>query len=115
MKTAFLPYYPLNGGIDFSYFGGFARTRYNYLGQKVVYYTLNVTRHVQRIVTQGTPNYDMRLFPAYSFSYPQHTSNISNYLLYNNSLAQGRVRLKGGSYPDRQLKMNMIITWSKIR
>lgn len=113
-KKPFYPYYPVNSGVNFSYYGGFARWRYNYLGQKVVYYTINITRHVQQIVTKGTPNYSMRLFPAYNFSYPQYTAGLNTYLGFNNPLANGRIRLKSGSYPDEQLKMKMIITWSKI-
>lgn len=113
-KKPFFPYYPVNSGVNFGYFGGFARWRYNYLGQKVVYYTINITRHVQQIVTKGTPNYTMRLFPAYNFSYPQYTAGLSTFLGYNNPLANGRIRLKSGSYPDENLKMKMIITWSKV-
>lgn len=113
-KKPFFPYYPVNSGINFSYYGGFARWRYNYLGQKVVYYTINITRHVQQIVTKGTPNYTMRMFPAYNFSYPQYTAGLSTFLGFNNPLANGRIRLKSGSYPDKNLKMKMIITWSKI-
>lgn len=107
------PYFPGSGGVDFNYFGGFARTRFNYTGEKVVYYTLNTTRHVQQILTKGTPNYTMRMFPAYEMLYPQHTAS-SGSIPFNNPLARGRVRLKGGNYPDRLKKMRMVIIWSKI-
>ena len=105
-------YFPGSAGVDFSYFGGYARTRFNYLGEKVVYYTLNTTRHVQQILTRGTPNYSMRLFPAYTLFYPQYP--VPSAIPYNNPLAYGRVRLKSGAYPDRQRKMRMVIIWSKI-
>ncbi len=107
------PYFPGSGGIDFNYFGGYGRTRFNYMGEKVVYYTLNTTRHVQQIVTKGTPNYTMRLYPAYEMIYPQHTAS-SGAIPFNNPLGWGRVRLKSGGYPDRLRKMRMVIIWSKI-
>lgn len=110
-------YYPGSGGVDFSYFGGYARIRYNYLGEKVVYYTLNTTRYVQRmLIESGSPNYTMRLYPAYTMYYPQYTtaSSIAGYLPFNNPLAFGRVRLKGGNHPDKLRRMRMVIIWSKI-
>lgn len=110
-KTAGYPYYP--GTVDNSYFGGFLRSRVNEAGQRVNYYTINITRHVQRIVTKGTPNYAFRLFPAYSFIYPQYTN--AQGIAYNNPLAYGRIRIKSGSYaPDPRLRMRMVIIWSKI-
>ena len=107
------PYFPLTSGIDFSYFGGFTRTRFNYLGEKVVYYTLNVTRHVQQILTKdGAINYTMRLFPGYSVYYPQFP--LSSSIDLSNPLGYGRIRLKSGTYPDPKRKMRMVIIYSKI-
>jgi hypothetical protein len=111
-KKAGFPLFPGSGGIDFNYFGGFVRTRYNYLGQKVAYYTINTTRHVQQILTKGTRNYEMRLYPAYNIFYPQYTG--ASPISFNNPLALGRVKLKSGAYPDKQLKMRMVIIWSKL-
>ncbi|MFT3980719.1 MAG: hypothetical protein QM687_09645 [Ferruginibacter sp.] len=110
-KTAGLPYYP--GSVDFSYFGGFSRKGTNLAGQPVTYYSINISRHVQRIITQHTPNYTFRLFPAYSLLYPQYTNATS--IAYDNPLAYGRVRIKSGSYSlDPRLRMRMVIIWSKI-
>lgn len=111
-KRAGYPLFPGSGGVDFNYFGGYVRTRYNYLGEKVAYYTINTTRHVQQILTRGTRNYEMRLYPAYNIFYPQYTG--ASPISYNNPLAMGRVRLKSGAYPDEQLKMRMVIIWSKL-
>ena len=115
-KRAGYPYYPGSGGVDFNYFGGYARTRYNYVGEKVVYYALNTTRHVQQILSKGTPNYTMRLYPAYEVYYPQYTtaSSVASAIPYSNPLAFGRIRLKGGNYPDKLRKVRMVIIWSKI-
>ncbi len=111
-KIAGLSYYP--GSVEFAYFGGFPRYRTNEIGQKVVYYTLNITRHVQRKVIKGnsSPNYNFRLFPAYNFSYPQIPN--SSAIGYNNPLGHGRIRIKSGAYPDRKLRMRMVVIWSKI-
>lgn len=106
------PYFPGTGGVDFNYFGGYARTRINYAGEKVVYYTLNTTRHIQRFLTRGTPNFSMRLYPAYSLYYPQYTA--ASTIPFTNPLAYGRVRLKSGAYPDKLRRMRMVIIWSKI-
>lgn len=111
-KKAGYPLFPGSGGVDFNYFGGYMRTRYNYLDQKVAYYTINTTRHVQQILTKGSINYEMRLYPAYNILYSQYSGATP--ISYNNPLANGRVRLKSGNYPDDQLKMRMVIIWSKL-
>ena len=110
-KTGF-PYFPSDGKVDHNYFGGFAKTRYNALGQKVVYYTINITRHVQQIATKGTINYSMRLFPAFEMLYPQYA--LAAPILYDNPLAFGRVKVKAGNHPNQEGKMKLIITWSKL-
>ena len=110
-KSGF-PYFPGDGKVDHNYFGGFAKTRYNALGQKVVYYTINITRHVQQIATKGTLNYSMRLFPAFEMLYPQYPGAAP--IRYNNPLAFGRIKVKAGNHPDAAGKMKLIITWSKL-
>ncbi|MBC7934670.1 MAG: DUF4270 family protein [Rhizobacter sp.] len=111
-KRAGYPYFPGSGGVDFGYFGGFPRTRFNYLGEKVVYYTLNATRHVQQIISKRTDNYTMRLYPAFQIYYPQ--ISLATPIPYNNPLGFGRVRLKSGKYPDNKRKMRMFIVYSNI-
>ena len=110
-KTGF-SYFPSDGKVDHNYFGGFAKTRYNALGQKVVYYTINISRHVQQIATKGTINYSMRLFPAFEMYYPQYA--LATPIPYDNPLAFGRVKVKAGNHPNREGKMKLIITWSKL-
>ncbi len=110
-KIANLPYYPGGSGVDFTYFGGFRRTRYNYLNQKVAYYTINIARYVQQTVTKGTPNYQLRLFPAYNLFYPQYIN--ASIIPYYNPLAMGRIRINSGEHPDDLKKMRLVIISSK--
>lgn len=115
-KSGF-PYFPGND-IDYGYFGAVASKRLNAFGQMVWYYNLNVTRHVQQIVTKGTPNYAFRLYPAFRVYYPQYsTSNFPvSPITLANPLAFGRIKIKSGAYPDpqKQVKLRMVIIWSKI-
>ena len=105
------PFYPINGGVNHNYFGGIVRTRVNYLNEKVKYYTFNITRHVQRIVSRNTPAFSMRVYPAYSIRYPQYSTSE---IRYDNPVALGRIKVKGGGYPDPLRKMRMVIIWSKL-
>lgn len=107
-----LPYFPGDGVVDHNYFGGVARTRINAIGQKVVYYEINVTRYVQRIATKGTINYAMRLYPAFRMSYPQYSGEAE--IPYDNPAAFGRVKIKSGHYPDKRMKMKLVIIYSTI-
>ncbi len=97
-------YYPA-GGPDFGYFGGFKRTKTGPFGESMSYYNFNVTRYIQRMVTDSGRNYDMRLFPAYSFRYPQYS--VAE-VPYNNSLALGRVRLGTGDNPNYRMRIRII-------
>ncbi len=116
-KSGF-PYFPPSGQIDYSYFGGVARKKTNAIGEKVWYYDLNVTRYVQQLVTKGTPNYELRLFPGFSTVYPQHGTSASPAAIIplDNPLALGRIKVKSGNYPDpeKKVKMRMTVIWSKL-
>jgi hypothetical protein len=114
-KSGF-PYFPGNGEIDYTYFGGLARKRINAIGKSVYYYDLNITRYVQQMVTKGTPNYEMRLFPGFRILYPQYSTSTFavSAIPLNNPLAYGRIKIKSGSYPDPQLKMRLRIIYSKL-
>jgi hypothetical protein len=102
------PFYP-SGGPDFSYYGGFVR-------RKVVgttasdYYNINITRYIQRMVTKHDTNYQMRLFPAFSFHYPQYSSV---YVPYNNNVAYGRVKVGNGNHPTYPMRIRIV--YSKIK
>lgn len=106
-----LPFFPSNGEIDFIYFGGFLRKRVTPSGVQA-YYTLNITRHVQQIVTRGTRNYSFRLWPAHSFSYPQYSPGL---IPFKNPMAYGRVRVGGGANPDPAYRMRLRVIYSNIK
>ena len=108
-KSGF-PYYP-NGGVDHSYFGGYARKKTDASGRSVTYYEMNITRYVQQIVTKQTTNYQLRLFPAYNIIYPQY---FPSYIQYGNPLANGRIKVGSGAHPDPAKKMRLLIVYSKI-
>ena len=110
-KTAGLPYFPLNGEVDLNYFGGFLRKRITN-GSSQAYYTMNVTRYVQKVVNRQLQPYKMRLFPAHSFTYPQYSPTL---IPYRNPIAFGRVRVGGGANPNPNYRMRLRIVYSNIK
>jgi hypothetical protein len=117
--SPFSLYYPDAGfpfipsDIDFGYFGGVKRKKIDKFGNSIDYYNINITRHLQQIVTKRTANYNFRLFPAYKIYYPQYFT-IANYpaVYYRNNIALGRVKVGSGTNPD--YKMRLRIIYSKI-
>ncbi len=105
-KTA--TYFPSNG-VDYTYFGGFARDKKDLFGTSIKYYNFNISRYVQQIVTRHTPNYTLRLFSPYSFKYPQHSTQI---IPYSNNIASGRVRIGSGTNTNYKLRLRII--YSKL-
>lgn len=101
------PYFPTT--IDFNYFGGAAKTKTGPVGQ-IKYYDFNITRYIQQLVTKHTPNYTMRLWPAYNISYPQYRPLV---IPFRNPVAYGRIKIGSGSNPD--YKMRLIIIYSNIQ
>lgn len=97
--------------IDYTYFGGFRREKSDGFGNTIKYYTFNISRYVQKMVTQGMPNYEMRLFAPFKFSYPQY---FPTYLPAGgmNSIAFGRIRV--GSGTNANYKMRLRIIYSRI-
>lgn len=97
--------------IDYLYFGGYRREKLDVFGNLIKYYNFNLTRYTQRIVTQHIPNYELRLFAAFKFSYPQYGAN---YLPTGgqNSVAFGRVKV--GSGTNSNYKMRLRIIYSKL-
>ena len=100
-------FYP--SAIEFGYFGGFGRKNTDQItGREVTQYNFNITRYMQRLVTNRSYNYTFRLFAPYSFSYPQYSSRLFG---YPNELANGRVKVGGtnGNY-----KMQLKVIWSRV-
>jgi hypothetical protein len=102
-------YFPGSAGVDYLYHGGYARNKTDVFGNKTKYYNFNITRYTQQLLTRHTPNYTMRLFAPYKFSYPQYyPSNFSG----NNQIAKGRVKVGSGN--NVNYRMRMRIVYSKI-
>jgi hypothetical protein len=110
-KTAGYPFFPLNGDVDFGYFGGYVREREMAFGNQS-YYNINITRYVQQLVTKHSYNYKMRMFPAHSFSYPQYSAIT---IPYRNAIAYGRTRIGGGGNSNPAYRMRVRVIYSKIK
>ncbi len=100
-------YYLLaSAGIDFNYFGGYARLKDDGAGNSQFYYNFNLTRHVQHILANGLYNYKFRLFA------PQRVNYYGFSYSYKNLLADGRAKIGNGNHPTR--KMYMRVVYSKL-
>lgn len=106
-KTTAYPFFP--GIIDFNYFGGYKRSKKDPFGTDITFYTFNMSRYVQHIVTNHYPNYAMRIYSPYNFRYPQYTPS---YINFGNDLAWGRIRIGSGTNPNYKLRMRII--YSKL-
>ncbi len=107
-KSNSISFFP-TGGIDFVYYGGFVKNKTDQFGNAIKYYNFNITRHVQQIVTNHTPNYPLRLFAPHEFTYPQYSSG---FIPFGNRLAEGRIKVGGGN--NANYKMRLRIIYSKI-
>ncbi len=107
-------YFPFSSNVNINTFGGAAEKRYD-AGNLFYRYEINLTRYVQHIVTNKYKNYDLRLYPPYSFIYPQYVG--TNYFInYYNPIALGRIRVGGGNWPRTYLhKMRMVIISSAVK
>ncbi|MGG9972301.1 DUF4270 family protein [Ferruginibacter sp. SUN002] len=102
-----LGYFLPSNGIDFSYFGGYARTRFDVLsGKNITYYNFNLSRYVQNMIVKSTENYKLRLYAPFSTDYYGYIYP------FNNSLAYGRVKI--GSDKNPNYKPRLRIIYSKI-
>ncbi|MEO7307948.1 MAG: DUF4270 family protein [Ferruginibacter sp.] len=110
-KSAYLPVNPSTGGlgIDYTYFGGYKRTKSDIFGNQIKYYNFNISRYVQQIVTKHTPAYDMRLYAPFNIKYPQYSEAR---IPYGNNIAYGRVRIGSGSNPNYRLRLRIV--YSKL-
>ncbi|MEP7106698.1 MAG: DUF4270 family protein [Ferruginibacter sp.] len=100
--TYFFP----TGDIDHAYYGGYLRTATDALGTRS-YYTFNLTRYIQNLVTKRGTNYKFRVYAPYSLNYYGYN------LTYKNNLAFGRVKIASGNNP-KNYRLRMRIVWSKI-
>ncbi len=102
-----IPY--IANSIDYQYFGGFKRNKYDPFGNAIKYYNFNISRYVQQIVTDRTYNYDIRVYAPFNLNYPQYSKL---YIPYSNNIAYGRVKIGSGSNPNYKLRLRIV--YSKL-
>jgi hypothetical protein len=105
-----LPFFPISG-VDPTTFGGNVKYKPDASNNRIAYYDINITRYVQQVVTKQTPNYPLRLWPAYSIMYPQYSTEV---IPFYNRVANGRVRLASPTNPDTARRMKLVIIYSNI-
>ncbi len=94
------------GGVDFGYFGGYVQKKNNALGNSIYYYSFNISRYVQNLVTKRTSNYTLRLYAPHNLTY------YNNVFAFKNSLANGRIKVGSGSNINYKLRLRIV--YSKI-
>ena len=105
------------GQPDIRTYGGFKTTVKDPLGNSIARYTFNISRYVQKIVTKWRTNSTLRLrAPDYvrtSASYLDDCGQALPPLLFPlNNIAQGRVKLVGGSTATNRIRLRII--YSKL-
>ena len=105
-NTSAQPFYPTSG-IDYTYFGGNMLTKTDpFTGQLINYYTFNVSRYVQNIITKHETNYGLRITAPYNLFYYGYS------LSFRNRLAYGGIKIGNGN--NSHYKLRMRIVYSKI-
>ena len=94
------------GGIDFNYFGGFIQRKNDAVGNGIYYYSFNISRYIQNMVTKRTANYALRLYAPHNLTY------YNNVFPFKNSLANGRIKVGSGSNINYKLRLRIV--YSKI-
>jgi len=79
-------------------------------------YRFNITRYVQGIVTRGEPNDTLRLWaPLATYEYnPVAATYYPVPIPVNPRVADGRVVLGGGTYPDPNTRLRLRIVYSNL-
>lgn len=107
----------LSGQPNFTTFGGFRKTGRDAAGNIVSKYTFDISRYVQKIITNKNTNYTLSLSaPDYITNYVGYiddcgqTVTAFNYLV--NYVTVGRIKLGGGNNLTSPMKLTII--YSKI-
>ncbi|MBN8667889.1 MAG: DUF4270 family protein [Chitinophagales bacterium] len=117
-----IPYdlYPGGSGtLNLASFGSYGNTVPNGSGKDVARWSFDLTRYVQKIVTEGQKVMDFRMM-SHRYSTDSirlnnfdNSGNFTNYVqTLNNNYVTGRVRLGGTAHPTRRMKLRII--YSKI-
>ena len=105
-------------GPNASFFGGYLAYKSAFTYDKVAAYTFNISRYVQGIVTRKDTSFTLRLSaPAndslsYKTPYPDVTAASTVYLspTIGNDVAEGRVRLGGGTHSRFRMRLRIIFS-----
>ncbi len=115
--TSFMPipcdFTVLSGSPNLAQLGGFKKDAKDGSGSTIARYTFNISRYVQKVITDVVPNYTLKL------SAPDYINNDSGYLdkcnqpipLFNyfiNNPAFGRVKLGGGNNPQYAMRLRLV-------
>jgi hypothetical protein len=101
-STFFFP----SQGINYSYFGGYLKSKVNTNGDSIFYYDFNVSRYVQNLITKRTHNYKFRLSAPYEITYYDKKINFPV------NRGAGRIKIGNGTNPGYKLRMRIV--YSKI-
>jgi Domain of unknown function (DUF4270) len=105
------PIFPGVSNIDFNYFGGFLRSKQDAFGNPNGFYSFNLSRYVQGIVTRKDSSMAFRLYAPFQLDYTKQLG-IFGIDQFRNSVAFGRVKLGAGN--NANYKMRLRIVYSKI-
>ena len=104
----------LPSSVNYLSFGGYRRIGKDKFGNAIKFYNFNVTRYLQRLVTNHGYNYSMRMYAPYELYYPNlgTTTLPAEPFPYGNNLAAGRVKVGGGN--NANYRMILRIVYSKL-
>ena len=74
-------------------------------GNTTAKYRFYITRYLQNIITRNTGNFPIYLYAPYNASYTNLLIGLNA-----NRLAQGRVRLGGGSHSTKRMRLRIVYT-----
>lgn len=95
-----------SSGVDYNYFGGFLRGNIDGGGNVAHFYTFNISRYVQNMITRRSRNYTLRVYAPFTLNY----YNLA--LPFRNNLAFGRIKIGNGNHPTNKLRLKII--YSKL-
>jgi hypothetical protein len=102
----------VSGLPDITTFGGL-KSVVTVSGNKVARYTFNISRYVQRLITNKRPNLTLKLWaPNYVYIPKPFTDECNVYtpqiLFALNNVAQGRVKLIGGNTAPNRIRLRIV-------
>jgi hypothetical protein len=97
----------VNGKFEYALFGGQRKYISDNSGQYLSAYSMNLTRHLQAIITKNNPNFQFRLTAPYSLRYEDLYITFAL-----NNLCRGNVVLGGGTHSSKKMKFRVV--YSKL-